>query len=275
MNQYTSDSGYKVAKGVCHFPINRTFTIDQNKAQSIEYLEFDAPYDWFSSRSINKCIGLRECKVVPVSGDVIMHVAVKYNKEIIDDDVVKIDEEIVHIDFNIAINSTTSTREIAQSITNAFNTEQTSIENRLMMMYYYEDNTLEFYVAYKKLSDDKYTLDDVYIYLYDDCPNDIIKFFNQPETMIPKINSWQDHLEFNNCWDRQTIYIHSSLSSDYNQLFCENNCKYDPRAWLYPAEQATFKIWFSLDMKNTITLYNSFTLILKLSFILNYRNAAV
>lgn len=279
-NQYVSQPEQKVAKSECQFPINRTYTFDQTKYKSSQYLEFDTPYDWVSSRSVNKCISLRRCQIIPYSCDIIVNINTEIPKGIIQTAaIIPEDDDTLTVSFNLSISPEDSTHKIISVIVNTFNSEindwfekHDRIDSAVMTYSYSDNGDLIFSLNYRENEGAKYASID--FGFESDTYTHLNKVFNQPEESQVLMYSMKGKT-LHNVWDRQHIYVHSSISDDYMQLLCENNVKYGPKKYLYPSSHNTIRIWFTRDMKNIIPIYNLGTLILKFSYIFNYRTAAV
>lgn len=128
-DNYITESEKRVAQKSCHFPINRTFTKDQNVSSSSEHYEFLVPNDWWASRSQNKCISLRECKVIPLSGHI--HLTVRFRPGD--------GQELKVISFNLSFPSEANTYSILTSIVNGFNN---NVEGPYFLIYNYNGNDL-------------------------------------------------------------------------------------------------------------------------------------
>lgn len=119
--------------------------------------------------------------------------------------------------------------------------------------------------------------DDITTFLdfsFDDTASELLaKILNQRDST--NFSTYSFEKKFTNVWDREHIYIHSSISDDYNQFLCENNARYQPREYVFPAKMPSIQIWFTSDFKNKLVINNAALFVLKLTFMLNYRTAAI
>ena len=260
-SQYITDSTPKTEMTASRFPINRTYTKEQSITEN-DYV-FHSPSDWFSSRSPGKCIGLRSAKFVPWRGLVSIPVYIKDEEHFVEVNG-SLSERADIYDF-IRLLDATVQRYLKEHLPGYLCL--TSYDNGEFRMKVVDDegDFVQFGIFFAIYGD-----------LEEEYTNNFLAALNQPKSFDKSVfNEWVYTLEFNNVWDRRNLYIHSSISTDYNQILCQNNSSYDnPRNYLFPCSQPTFKIWFTTDTKNII-LINSGLLVLKLCFIFNYKNAVM
>ena len=263
-SQYISESTVNSEKTAARFPINRTYTQEQ-RIMANDFV-FHAPSDWFSSRSPGKCIGLREARVIPWHGVISIRLAFETASGA--------EKVIVPGSLNISENDTMYeivselTTFVQESISNNYKVHVlTDYDGSVFRMQIVDENLQE--RKFHFVSTKEYPEDDVNLWLF-------ATLFNQPPSYdVNELCRDMTLLRFENVWDRMHLYIHSSISTDHNQILCENNSRYeDPSSYLFPCSQPTIKIWFTTDTKRIIEIHECL-FILKLSFIYNYKNAVM
>lgn len=244
--EYVTQATTKTAKDACEFPLNRTFittTVNQNP-------QFNCPFNWVSSRSPNKCIGLRECKVVPPEGTIII------------DFELRTDPNPIEFRVILTVRSDHTLLDILNSLSVSINQgiEAKDTEHGFYIEYINGDvvfnSTKPFFFneGFKSLC---YVMGVSYDQYKD--------LFETGEAIKKTIN---------NVWDRDHLFIHSTISDDNNQILCENNSKYSPKKYLFPCTHPTFTLWFTSDGTHALAPKDCLVT-LKLSFIYNFKTAAI
>lgn len=262
INDYVDDSTKITAVKACEFPINRCYTREQNHSGKTSELLYYSPNDWVSSRSPNKCIGLRSVKVVPYSTAITLKF---YIREDIDSG------SQSQCKFDILIGKHDSMERIIYILQKTLNNFTATVCNYFAITY--NNNRLTFeLIPYSNSSMEGI---DHYFWFDGKCLEEFCKVFNQDVDIVKQIlTTPSKSMVFDNVWDRQTLYIHSSISNDYNQILCDVPSNYDPKQYLFPCSQNVISFWFTTDTQNRIDIkYCNITI--NLAFIYNYQNAAI
>lgn len=252
--EYIDDSAKSIEKKVCEFPLNRTYTLADSKVEG-DYI-FDAPYDWVSSRSPNKCIGLREAKLVPES----MSLGLQF-------DFYALFKDKTETETFIPVNLMITEEHDMYTILNNLENDVNSKISDASIIINYNDDKLEMQI--KNENENIVRL----LFKITEGREKFLHLLNQPKDS-DAFEQYVEKVELQNVWDRQTCYFHASFSNDLNQILCENKSVYSPREYLFSSTQPTFRLWFTSDTKTLIKfLYPKMTL--KLVFIYNYKTAAI
>lgn len=268
-DNYTGESAKNAERKACEFPVNRTYTSAQNiNTNDSQKLVYNTPYEWSSSRSNNKCVGLREAKLIPYECSTTVNF--NFRRDTAD--------EPISCYVDVSVKSSDDMTTVLTNLCNACNDKihsSVGYGEAFSLFWkndYNDGRQITIYSGFTGGDDEYEPLTFSFTPDTGDL-TDFMRIFNQSNPNV--FTNETTRIVLNNVWNRKNIYVHSSISSDFNQLLCENNAKYSPRKYLFPFANNMFDIWFTTDLSNVIPFNDCGTFLLKLSFIYNFRNAAI
>ena len=236
---------------------------------------FQFPSDWNGLPTKKKAIGFRYAKCSPSSYYIVFDVIIQGN---VKDGDTYIDETLVPIlPVHILVTESNSLFEVVYEIEKQLNDEYekwyktASVDQKV-----YFNDTLYLTTFVERNFDGSYNVffdvhaslpavlyeyelsinyhvvdnDHYHNFDYDEAFRNLYRFLNQD---IPEHNYNIDFCEFDNCWDRKNLYIHSDIVTNTNyQLLDPINTFYRKPSKIYEHNDSgnVFHIWVSFDGKH-------------------------
>lgn len=238
-------------------------TSDTNFDPSIGY-RFPYPQNWLSNPSQQKMIGLRSLEITPSSHMILMNISV-YTMA---DTLIPPSDNLFAVPLNLIITHTSDLelifKYISEQFVDAFYTPVTVGNTTYLprFSYGYDAATGKIQMIVRDMLDQDLLLK----FKFDETDTatevnfkEFAKFLNQPDytSFKPIIETSNTLKTFNDVWDRQTLYFHSTFSTTRRGLIGRNNAFWPSPSKKYFFRDATndFYISFTTDGSHKIFPY--------------------
>lgn len=269
-------------------PVEYNYTnadIHHKNAAPMDGYQFEYPVKWAGDPSTQKVIGLRRISYKPTSIDLAVNVRI----ETVDKGTVTVPLVYVFTDQNtfeecinritVDINAALEESGSAVRCISQYDKEQGVVTMRMDDGNHLRDFTFGFDYGWDLLYDE--TEEDFRDGSHTHFKCEFLKLFNQEVTkeMVDKLHNNQvfesdASMRFENVWNRDSFYAHTSFSDSPKQIIGINNdFWYTPSVFYQPSDNSNdFNIYFTTDTVHRILPRNGVMLI-QLSYIFNYQTS--
>ena len=232
---------------------------------------FSFPTRWLNDPSMNKRIAIRRLDVIPSSHSFTLEF------EISEDGETLLTGRRSKIDITEHDNLFKTLSYICDSMS-YYDNENGYYKWRLMYEYDEKQNQLKLYAREytnnKKGNPMKFNFNGS----FDADLIEFLEFLNQPtdDETFHKLKLYTDVMIFDNVWNRDRLYVHSSFSTSHRKYIGKRGDFYQHMNLLYPlpSNESIFHIFFTSDGKKPILIrYCNFDI--QLCFIVNYKKSIV
>ena len=269
-------------------PIEYNYTnadIHHANAAPMDGYQFEYPVKWAGDPSTQKVIGLRRISYKPTSIDMAVNVEIETSDKgkvtvpliyvFTDQNTFEECVNRITVDINVALEEKQSTVRCVSR----YDKERGTVSIRMDDGDGFADYTLSFVYGWDSLYDESENEYRDGTTTHYKC--EFLKLFNQEVTkeMVDKLHNNQlfkldGGLWFDNVWNRDSFYAHTSFSDSPKQIIGINNdFWYTPSVFYQPSDNSNdFNIYFTTDTVHRILPRNGVMLI-QLSYIFNYQTS--